>query len=347
MSTTDTVYWHSLNSRRGAETVYYKAKPTRFNSHPWLTTVGRSTQEIIDNDGNTATDSVWSVVIKPGFVNGEEPIYRQKYVEKTVVDGVKVNKTAERNVSLLDGPEIALENKESNFAPPPRPLPFFKEMGITDANASSGVSVSEFGVKINVTPSNEEQPTRYLLQTVIYLAQARATQRLISEVVGNIVTGQLVNYKVTYDLQALQGLGDRPRIQIGGMMPELAPPIMGRIYEDAGLDYLEICTVYFVSPDGFSPSTAKDATPQERGVIPTKDWDPYVKHNLFWNLNYAMRTEPPVNLPGYMLDPFTAAFTGRYTVAAGAITGSINALLDEALAAAFNNASNRGRYWSA
>lgn len=346
MSTTDAVFWRKTG-RRG-DRIYWRNQPPRNISHPWLTRVMRSSQERVigqDDKGNDVTgqDRVWAVTINPGFVNAEEPIYHRQYLEKHIVDGAIKMKAAYEDVSLLDGPEIIIMNRRSNFATTGTPLPFFREMGITGTD--SGVTVGESGITVDATV---EKPKRRLLQTVIYLALARPTQRLEATIPGNVLAGDTIDYRVIYDARALQATGMRPRIEVNGVMPQSPPAgTIGRLYEDSGFDYLEICTVYFVSPEDFTASTNENDPPFKRGDVPTKDWLPYVKHNLFWNLNYAPKTEAPWQSVGGLLDMTVAAFAGRYTVAVGAIASSIDAAIDEALSMAFNAASNRGRFWTA
>ena len=336
MSATDVIL--SKQTGEHGPTLYYRNKPVgRIFAHPWYCAVART------GDG-------WDVQIKPGFVNGIAPIVQQKVKEKRIKDGVLVIVEVLNDIGLLDGPVFKIEKEIKNFIGTATPMPFFVEMGAVNPSSGGGVMVGDSGVQLEAT--NDEGGGRkeksYLLQTVIYLSIARATHRLETVTSDGVLTGDFVDYKVTYDTRSLQTSGQLPRIQCNGVMPEQAEATgLLRGFEDSGFDQIEIATVYYVSPKGFAASQEKDATPQERGLIPGDDWEVYVAHNLFWNLFYQMKTIPPVNLPGGLLDLTTAAFTGRYTVAAGAIAGAINAQLNEALAAAFNDTSNRGRFWTA
>lgn len=347
---------------RPAELYYKVGSGGRTINHPWFTTVDKTGVESFGGSNSKAKDveAGFGVRIKPGFVNGIAAIAEQTSREKRLVDGVIKEVTVLKDVNLLNKPIISIPLDQKYFSRTPIPLPFFAEMGASNPSSGDGVQVSDSGVQIEAkNESGGRKDKSYLLQSVIYLSIARATQRLETSVTGDILAGSIVEYYVTYDTRALQASGQLPRIQIAGTMPEPAPiTALLRTYEDSGFDNIEIATVYYVSPKGFAEdldaTPGKNETPsqaaargQKRGLIPGKDWDIYVKHNLFWNLFYQMKTEPPINLPGGRLDLATAAFTGRYTVAAGAVTGAINAQLNEVLAAAFNSTSNRGRFWSA
>ncbi len=154
---------------------------------------------------------------------------------------------------------------------------------------------------------------------------------------------------MTWDLSALTALGLRARINVAKDLPKDPTPdlfdLMSGTVQDDGLDHLPMATLYFVSPrkgEGAGAEGGSEAEPSE----PTATWQLYVKHEVFWNMGYGARNLPPFNLPGFGVDPFLAAFVGRYTFAPMATVGATNALLSRGLMALFNSQSNRGRFWT-
>jgi hypothetical protein len=266
--------------------------------------------------------------MRPGFVNGYAPIYTRS--ETHVLpngDVISIN----QDIDLTDGPEMRIPAEPPYFKRVEKPTPFFKAMGF-----------------------EEEIPDAYvqrpLLQTVVYLAQARVTSELSADILGNLVTGDIVEYTMSYNSRSVALLGERPRIKIEAMVPEAPPKQIGggmnTAYTDSGIDVLEVCTIYFVPPETFAASLSQKATPQQAGTMPGRDWKIYVRHNLFWNLLYISKNDIPHDLPRLRVDPFVSFFVGRYATGPVAALGSLSAAADYIFQTVLNDTSGDGRFWS-
>lgn len=309
-----------VRSCSGRNAVYYLDKISREWRHPW------HAESFFD-------EGAWKVKILPGFVNGEAALTGTGEKDDPETDD------REDLVALTELPAIKIP--VDAYTRPKKASEFFKRKGVIDPPKDPEVALGGAGGVVLTMPFEEEvsPDARMLLQAVVYLTQARATQKMEVSIPGNLVQGDLVNYTIVWDTTALSRFGNRPRVMIAKDVPKPSTPslldILGGSVNDETFDNLMLSTLYFVSPAGVTDAKEPDAT-----------WDPYVKHEVFWNLNYAARNKPPINLPGFALDPFTAAFVGRYTFAPAGAIGALNEILARALAATFNDASNRGRFWT-
>lgn len=302
----------------GRRAVYYLDEISRKWRHPWFVT-------------GFYEDGSWKIQIKPGFVNGEAAMAGSDEVDE---DG------RNKVLPLTDYPKIPL--RKDIFEQPQKAPEYFKRLGVKDppkpeVNAGGPV------LSITLAAEEEESPTdRMLLQCVMFLSQARATQKMVADIPGNLLTANLVEYTVTWDTSSLNALGRRARINVAKQIPTAPAPdfmdLLSGTIQDDSIDHLQMATLYFLSPPGLT-----DANPSEG---PGASWQLYVKHDVFWNMDYSNKNKPPINIPGFALDAATAFFVGRYTFAPAATLGATNALLSRALAAAFNGASNRGRFWT-
>ena len=314
---------------KGRRVVYYLDEISREWRHPWFIT------GFYENDS-------WKIQIKPGFVNGEAAVAGSDEVGE---DGKN------KILPLTDFPVIPL--RKDIFEQPKEAPEFFKQLGVKDPVQPE---VNTSGPVLSITAPQEEESSeedRMLLQCVVFLTQARATQKMLADIPGNVLLGNLVDYSLTWDRSALTALGLRARIGVAKDLPKDPTPdlfdLMSGTVQDDGLDHLPIATLYFVSPrkgEGEGAEGAEGGSKDEPSEpTPTATWQLYVKHEVFWNMGYGARNVPPFNLPGFGLDPFLAVFLGRYSFAP-AVAGATNALLSRALMALFNSQSNRGRFWT-
>lgn len=253
--------------------------------------------------------------IDAGFVNGLAPTYRE--------------------MSLLENPVIEL----NRFGTAERIPAFFRQMGITNEDQSMKLNLKT-GTLLLGSDTNTKPNTQKLLKTDLYMSTARATYQLNSSVIGNLVMGQIVDYNVGYSTTNLDIYGHQTRIYTDYEMP--AKPtvidiINGNITGDDGEDRLLIATVYLLSPEDEESET--DLTPNEK-------WSIYVQHNIFWNLAYFTKNDPPENWKQTEKDGFLAWYVGRYTVAPMATLGAMEAEVQRAYAVVANMANNEGKYWT-
>lgn len=311
------------STARGRQVVYYLDEISRQWRHPWFIT-------------GFYDEEQWKIQIKPGFVNGEAVLAGSDEEDET-------RPGANKLLPLTDFPAIPL--RKGIFERPKRAPEFFKRLGVKDPPELK-VDTS-FEVLAITAPAPEESSAddRTLLQCVVFLTQARATHRMDVDIPGNLLLANLVEYKMMWDSSALTALGGLARISVAKDLPKNPTPdlfdLLSGTVQDDGLDHLLMATLYFVSP-----RRGDNAGTEEEPKEPDAKWQLYVKHEVFWNMGYGARNPPPINIPGLGVDPFLAAFVGRYTFAPMATLGALNAMLSRALMALFNSNSNRGRFWT-
>jgi hypothetical protein len=115
-------------------------------------------------------------------------------------------------------------------------------------------------------------------------------------------SGALLQYQAGYDFTAVNRTGAAPRLQQGkeflpNQIPDQGLRLLGT-EPDESEDRLRVATVYFVSPDGV-----------DKG-FPNDQWSAYVKHHVFWNLNYSSKNVQPGFLPPR--PPFFSGLIGGY-----------------------------------
>jgi len=306
----------------GKGEVYYLDEISREWQHPWFVT-------------GFYEDESWKIQIKPGFVNGEAPLAPSDELDEEVGDN-----TTFKRMPLTDRPKIPLPN--NIFEQPASAPDFFKRLGVKDPEKPE-INTRGGGVTITVpTQAEEAAGARKMLQCVVFMSQARASQKLDASIPGNLLLANIVEYTVTWDATALFSLGRLPRINLAKELPAAPTGSQNVLFgpQDDSFDHLPLATLYFVSP----PAKEGEEPPKE--TTPGAAYELYVKHDLFWNVDYAAKNRPPINIPGFAIGAGIAAFVGRYTVAPLATLGAMNAASSLLLAAAFNAASNRGRFWT-
>jgi hypothetical protein len=137
--------------------------------------------------------------------------------------------------------------------------------------------------------------------------------------------------------------GDRLKVYASSQYEALAAirtgidPLLGD-YEEPTFDELLIATVYLLSPPNKPLRSAPDAT-----------WIPYVRHGLFWNLNYAtppFRIAGVGNAVGDLLAPVKFLGGGAAAIVISFLTASINDAYNQALNILTAH-SMAGSFWTA
>jgi len=286
--------------------------------------------------GEEVKPGVWEAMVRPGFVNGEDPTVKQE-------DGTLVG--------LVDAPPIQL----NAFVSPMGFPKFFESLGVQKETSKVSITGNDgsgnfdsIKIRIDETPRESTAERRYLQSCEVFLSVARPTYSMATQVEGNLITGHLVDYTVTFDTSAMERSGTRARILAAAAMPETYKPTLqdrlAGVYGDDGEDRIRVATIFFLSPAGWTPKMGDKgplAPPPPNGF-----WTPFVRHNLFWNLCHSAKNLPPVNTKQAATDSFLSFFVGRYTVAPQATLGAMEAEGQRILAAALNNTSNEGKFWS-
>lgn len=319
--------------------------------HPWFTEVAWDSEYVEELTGEKGK---WTANITPGFINGDDPVYRVP-ADETELEGLKgsngqssVGRVSEeyKQLPLCLGPKIRLHR----FKKPDRIPAYLKELGAYDPVSTVKTVETNAGISLLLNNQEEDDPAkkRAVMKCDIWLSVARPSLQMNADIQGNLLLGQIVDYSATYNFNTVSQLGTRARILTGPESPttKAAPQtgllgfaVGGTVAEDDSQDNLLICTVWMLSPEG----GAAEATPQQ----PESDWFPVVQHKLFWNLRHATNNPPPFN---YTQSPVVnaglAAFVGRYTVAPMATIGALNAEADRIFTGVFNSKTNNGIFWS-
>lgn len=290
----------------------------------------------------------WVATVKPGFVNGQVPIWRTT-IEAQELDGVTLSDDA---VQTLTGAKNGKADKKAVldvplYFSPAIPLSF-RPLGF-DSDGTEAVPsyFLDLGVGTSPLPALEQSPDNFdaakldppaglrLLRVCdVWLHQPRVSLSSTVNVALGVATG-LYTLRQTLSVDPAP-VGDALQIIVGSFDP-IAPPSFDATannYSELGYDELAIAKVYLLSPRDAAPGSEPDGT-----------WQAFVQHSLFWNLSYRQPTfvppAPDPNAPYVVL------------LAAGVAQPVINWLtsqLNDTLLAVFNlfNAhSLAGTFWTA
>ena len=117
------------------------------------------------------------------------------------------------------------------------------------------------------------------------------------------------------------------------MKPSFEDRLAG-VYGDDGEDKQRLFTVYALSPPGLA-NVAQG---------PTAEWEVFVQHRCWWNVNHAVKNIPPKTLP-----PATPFFSPLAFGLANLPVNQFIGLQQDLLARVFNafaNDDNEGRFWT-
>lgn len=298
-------------------------------SHPWLVSV----------DWNV--DHGWVYSINCGFVNGLEPEsetiiglvseYTRARIKKET--GKYPSTTEPIKALLTESPRMAIGSSRviGKGADP-----------VSSSVSDSGKikiryeAVPEFFSQFGVTAEEligEKSNPRILRAVDVVLRIDRLTAKL-DVMEGN---GFLDSYNAIYFITYGRNSPARVRPQIESMakhVPKSAVDLgsFNQSLSDDDTDDLKIATIYFLS------------SPGETSLVINNSWQPFVSHDVFWNLRHAPATLPhplvfePLrlvsNLSGGIADPLFAS-----------ILSTNNDAFSEALALA-TQSNLSGRFWS-
>lgn len=294
--------------------------------HPWFTTPSWDSEL-----------EKWRVRIRPGFVNGIDPV-----IKRYGPDG--------EDVGLLENPALTL-NSFRRLGKDAAPIsvdpqtgrqffaripPFFEALGVQNPSGNSLVGAISGTPEVIEPEPSAESP---LLRAVdIELAISRlALSAVITPVDATGVSGLVVDYSLNFDATTVEREGVRPRIRLTREYEEFQPPtfeqrILGT-FPDETEDRRHIATVYLLSP----PETP-------HGAEPDASWTPYVQHHTFWNLDHAPKNEvPPAKPPPIRIQTGLLARIGD--AISNQILSTVNELTDRVFNA-INNTDNAGRFWT-
>lgn len=278
----------------------------------------------------------WVAVVKPGFVNGEAPIVRtttgeqadngrdfginpltgEKYFSAAIfTEGTTERETSRRiDIPIYLSPALNLSFRPLGFDGPPigNQVPeFFRDRGVADA--------PEFDFDLGVSgDTTRPKDLRLLRACDLVLHQPRLALTSQVTLAPGPATG-ISNVTQTLGLRSAAP-GDTLSIFAGNFAPPNASfdPLTFD-YDEANYDELLIGTVFLLSPPGLALGAEPDGT-----------WQPFVRHALFWNLNYQPGfLRPLATDPGIPFIPPLAAGAAQLVI--NFLTASLNDATQQAL----------------
>lgn len=301
----------------------------------------------------------WVASVKPGFVNEKVPGVRTTIQEQQKADfdfGINPltgkpffsdpifnhpstgsGPAATLDVPLYLDPALVLDFYPVGFDGPPQfAVPeFFLHRGVAPApKPLDPTSADEFDEAPQIPPKG----LRLLRASDVILHQPRSKLTSQIEIEPGLSTG------LTHVHQTLgvgpQVAGDALRIVTGVFTPPDAAgidPLHGD-YEELPWDELPIATVFLLSPPNTPPHSEPDGS-----------WTPFVRHALFWNLNYRAPSLRFLQVPDSPFIP-PLGFTPILAAGAGAIvinylTSALNDITQDLLNLVLGH-SLAGTFWT-
>lgn len=320
----------------------------------------------------------WCLVLRPGFVNGIDPMVKssvgvnqsalsQKSVaiassrqglgtstkEVYVSDQTTpflLEPSKRKNRPLLDGPLMAINFSIGKDWPGDKLTPLkIQDLGVParppkgDDMFLSGDSV------VSVASTEAADPTKKCIaksvDLVLGMARPALKQNISFSGDAGIVTGRLITYQMGFDTTVIDALGWRPFIyQVTDydalILKEKQPDMMDIIMGNPGEDD-QLDKLHLLRVWAISPPQ-DDKNPS---TTPDDSWRLFYEHKCFWNLSYDIR------LPKlYAQYPPISYHSGLAFGLGDAIVNSYLALQDDLMQRVFNGVTNgnnpKGRFWN-
>ena len=246
------------------------------------------------------------------------------------------------DVPLYQNPPIGLNQwRNIGFDGEVKAPQFFKNLGVADPSpAYSGNA--DTGITVNPDKLIPPKGNRLLRACDIWVHQPRTALTSHIDVTADGLILGTSNVTQTLGFRDA-ALGDKLKIQSGSYQEETqlnfvsATNALASDYEEKNWDDALISTVYLLSPPDTAPGSKPDST-----------WQPFAKHNLFWNLLWAQPAVQPV----FNMDIFRGIVGLVSVIGGGAGIGAVNfiaASINDATQGAFNilqSQSLAGSFWT-
>jgi hypothetical protein len=282
----------------------------------------------------------WIATVKPGFVNGQCPVVRttireqaqegrdfgtnpltgRPFFSDSVFAPLPTTNGELRQVDapLYLSPAISLGWRALGFdSANDEAVPiYFLDRGASERPRQANSDGDAVPLPIDAT-TEVPRGLRLLRACDLWIHQPRQALTSTIELHPGLATG-VSNVSQTLGL-ASPAAGDVLRVMSGTLRTIDGIDALARIYEEPAYDELLIATVFALSPPGV-----------ELFAQPDEAWTLYVRHNLFWNLNYA--TPWFRQYGGSPTVPFIPPLAGGAAqLVINFLTASINDILQDAL----------------
>ena len=258
--------------------------------HPWHTSLAFLW---LPNDKKPG----WTATILPGFVNGQCPIiattvgnaptrtiWREQTRKKKRVD--LSDPKAAIDSPLYDLPAIALSWRSIGRDGEGEAVPkFFSQLGVGDPPKDNTAALLSGGA-ISAEDTASALGNRLLRACDLVLVKPRTALTAATDIGTPFVDSVIVTQTL-----GLRAPDPDQKLRVTARSKFTAQSDAGihpweMDYQEQTWDEQLVATVYLLSP----PDAAL-------GSEPDGSWTPYVKHNLFWNLDWAQPITPDVPIP--------------------------------------------------
>jgi hypothetical protein len=352
--------------------LFFKKPAIRGYKHPWEMQLTWHDEIDVRSEQGTKNcrKAGYYLTVEPGFVNGLDPYIEAanaypdqipispksidpsnpatppkaySFGEKNkLTSGYRVPGLLERPFVLV--PSTAFNNVggEGSGFNDKGAIKFFEQKYKYDPRAASQVGGGNMNFNGSSLTIDMSQPSTQLWLGFcdVYLATARIGSTFTPELGGFPITA--IEYTVQYNDRLLKLYGSRSRVRFGTMPTPLTLQqkallkTMGQPVEEETEDYLKLATL-FILKEG-DPSAAK--LPFDGKEIP------FIKHDVYWNLEYRSKNVDPVNMPSMNASLAFLPLVGRYSIAPIAMAATMESMLNAAIASLANEVNNQGEYWS-
>jgi hypothetical protein len=336
----------------GGEDILYAVPPEGEWEHPWYTRVMWS-ETMKDAETGEEKPPGFAAVVKPGFVNGVDPVSptseRIEVYSGGQVEGLGSLVAQSGQPGLLDEPLIPLDGPSSwkrvgmGVSMPYRIKKYFESIGVD--LSMRGFSLQGETLVSNETNAGNRLPQATLARTDIYVAVSRPTLKTQQVPISDGYGTPLFDYSVGFD-NATVSTFPRPRIlagenpmRAGKALDSSATGAAGR--GDEGVDYFGVATIYALSPQDW------EAPEDSRARIrPDQSWSIFVAYETFWNLDHRIRNLQPLSFKSMTVGPIMGGLGGSLiapaVAAANLALNSGNKMMSDML----NSQTNEGIFWS-
>jgi len=299
----------------------------------------------------------WVFRIRPGFVNGVEPeistlamLATDRTLDRIEEEtGSRPEKDQSVDALITESPQIVVSgtriigkgadaesvsvSASGNIAVKFETVPeFFIQFGLSDEKLTFQGNLNSGIQEVQSEEPKEPPPLLRACDVVLYVDRPAAKLDVIkgNPFLDSFSALLVINYGRSTPARK------RPYLKITAKYQPIVEADMGNLLEgtpDPEFDAIQIATIYFISPPGYSPDLPMDST-----------WTTFVKHDQFWNLAHAPQKIPDPT----PIEPITLQ-TGLLFGIADSIFSSLLAPGNDAYNTALQVLRNRnlaGRFWS-